>query len=392
MISGFDFNTRELLVYAIIYGFSQDSESVFSGSLSYLARWLNISRRDNVLRYLNSLVEKGVIVKEKKSTSSSNWCEYKAAEVKGEIKSCDYIFISPFMIEDLGLKDKELILYALIYGFSRKGSDSYFTGNNAYMAKWLKINKANVNRYTSSLIEKGLLERIEDGRTIKYRAIVPENTPNHFEYTPINTEGVGDNQNEYTPNQNEYRGNQFEEDTLINLSTNNLTNNLNNNLVINNDIDTEDSGTKPLSLKEVEKNIRAFNSSYDISKDKELVDLLWEFPDLLRYIADFDAKCRTADNCIYRNSYLINDFLKYAEANRSSSLAFEAKDLMDKVLHSFTKQNERKKIIIWLNEKKNAEYLYGEAFKIFSEDGNEKIYNKEAYLAQIIRARISSQN
>ena len=237
MVTDFNFNTRELLCYAIIYGFSQDGESVFSGSLNYLSTWLGI-RRDNVMRYLNSLVEKGVVTKEKKTSASKTWCEYRVVANKGEARNSDHIIISPWMINDLGLQDKELILYALIHGFSRIGSNSVFAGNNSYMGKWLSVNKANVNRYTSALIKKGLIERIEDNNSIKYRAIVPNNgnnTPNQFEYTLINGEENEGNQNEYTPNHIENRDNQSEEDTLINLSTNNiLTNNLNNNLFINN--------------------------------------------------------------------------------------------------------------------------------------------------------------
>jgi len=43
MVTDLNLNSRELLTYAIIYGFSQDGESCFSGSLSYLAAWLNVS-------------------------------------------------------------------------------------------------------------------------------------------------------------------------------------------------------------------------------------------------------------------------------------------------------------------------------------------------------------
>ena len=61
MIKDYDLTTRELLTYAIIYGFSQDGESVFHSSLEYLSQWLNISHRNNVLRILQSLIEKGLM-------------------------------------------------------------------------------------------------------------------------------------------------------------------------------------------------------------------------------------------------------------------------------------------------------------------------------------------
>jgi DNA-binding MarR family transcriptional regulator len=239
MVQDFDLNTKELLTYAIIYGFSQDGESSFSGSLSYLASWLGI-RRDNVMRYLSSLVDKGLISKEKKTSSNKQWCEYKIVQDRGVVKTSDHIIISPWMIEDLQLKDKELILYALIYGFSRVGSDSFFTGNNAYMAKWLQIDKKNVSRYTSALIDKNLIERIDDGKFIKYRVISTKNNQNSSnnnppqnEYTHLTTEEGEAPHFEYTPPQSEYRGH-------LNLSTNNLKENLNNNLNnINNNIDND---------------------------------------------------------------------------------------------------------------------------------------------------------
>lgn len=53
---------NELLVYAVIYGFSQDSESTFKGSRKYIAEWCGCSL-DTVDRSLSSLVAKGFIAK-----------------------------------------------------------------------------------------------------------------------------------------------------------------------------------------------------------------------------------------------------------------------------------------------------------------------------------------
>lgn len=65
----------ELIVYAVIYGFSQDGESVFSGSQSYLAKWANASTR-SVRLALTSLVEKGLITKFDKSVNGVSVAEY----------------------------------------------------------------------------------------------------------------------------------------------------------------------------------------------------------------------------------------------------------------------------------------------------------------------------
>ena len=51
---------NELLAYALIYGFSQDSESTFRGSLSYVAEWLGCSKQ-TAITTLRKLVEKNFI-------------------------------------------------------------------------------------------------------------------------------------------------------------------------------------------------------------------------------------------------------------------------------------------------------------------------------------------
>ena len=62
MIKDLELKGNELLIYAIIYGFSQDEESTFKGNVQYLADWTN-STRQGAMKCLNSLVEKGYIQK-----------------------------------------------------------------------------------------------------------------------------------------------------------------------------------------------------------------------------------------------------------------------------------------------------------------------------------------
>ena len=62
MITDLDLKGNELIVYATIFGFSQDGESRFKGSRQYLAEWCNSTTR-SVQTALNSLVEKGLIQK-----------------------------------------------------------------------------------------------------------------------------------------------------------------------------------------------------------------------------------------------------------------------------------------------------------------------------------------
>ena len=70
---------NELLIYACIYGFSQDSQS-FSGSPQYLADWTNSTKR-GVMKNLQSLTEKGLIEKKENIINGVKFCEYRAADL-----------------------------------------------------------------------------------------------------------------------------------------------------------------------------------------------------------------------------------------------------------------------------------------------------------------------
>jgi len=52
----------DLMLYAIIYGFSQDGRSFYAGSTKYLVEWTGVSE-DSVLRHLRKLTESGILIK-----------------------------------------------------------------------------------------------------------------------------------------------------------------------------------------------------------------------------------------------------------------------------------------------------------------------------------------
>lgn len=70
-----DLKGNELLAYAVIYGFSQDGNSKFTGSRKYLAEWCGCSMA-TIDRTLNSLVDKGFISR----TSCATKHGYRAVE------------------------------------------------------------------------------------------------------------------------------------------------------------------------------------------------------------------------------------------------------------------------------------------------------------------------
>ena len=64
MVNELNLKGAELMVYAIIYGFSQDGKTKYNGSRGYLAKWCNVTERE-IGKVLKKLVEKELITKEK---------------------------------------------------------------------------------------------------------------------------------------------------------------------------------------------------------------------------------------------------------------------------------------------------------------------------------------
>lgn len=64
-------------VYAIIYGFSQDGETEFKGSVKYLAEWLDCSRQ-TIMKALQELTESGLLIKRVEIINNVQFNRYKA--------------------------------------------------------------------------------------------------------------------------------------------------------------------------------------------------------------------------------------------------------------------------------------------------------------------------
>ena len=62
MINDLNLNGNELLAYALIYGFTKDGESEYTGSINYLSNWLNCTRK-TAINVLQELVNKNLIKK-----------------------------------------------------------------------------------------------------------------------------------------------------------------------------------------------------------------------------------------------------------------------------------------------------------------------------------------
>lgn len=262
MVKDLGLSGRELLAYAIIYGFSQDEKSSFVGSLEYLSAWLNISHSNNVLRVLKSLQNKNLITKQKiKYPDRQIMCAYSVIAAKGKATNYKHIFILPWMIEKLNLNDRELILYALIYGFSSAGSDTYCTASYEYFAEWLNVRKDHIkDRYLKKLKENGLLEISVHHGQIRYKALIPQ-----FDSTFDSSDSFS--QNDSTVPQFESTFPQNDNQNFPKTIDDNLVNNkLEKILVLNNNKDVQYQTKEELSVV-VNKNIISdmdFSISYSL--------------------------------------------------------------------------------------------------------------------------------
>lgn len=75
MVNKLHLSGNELICYAIIYGFSQDGMTLFMGSISYLQKWMNVSR-PTVINTLKTLIKKGLLNKHEVEENNVRLCYY----------------------------------------------------------------------------------------------------------------------------------------------------------------------------------------------------------------------------------------------------------------------------------------------------------------------------
>lgn len=74
------------------------------------------------------------------------------------MKSENYIVIQGWMRTELGLKGNDLLVYAIIYGFTQAESQR-FTGSLGYLAEWCGATKQGIIGNLKKLLERGLIQR-----------------------------------------------------------------------------------------------------------------------------------------------------------------------------------------------------------------------------------------
>lgn len=112
----------------------------------------------------------------------------------------NFIVVQGWMINELNLKGNDLLIYAIIYGFSQT-ENQYFTGSLQYLADWTNSSKQGVQKNLKSLIDKGLICKKTINDQIVYTTQLHTDSPsiqlsctnNITNNTPINNSNNTDN-------------------------------------------------------------------------------------------------------------------------------------------------------------------------------------------------------
>ena len=72
----YSLSCNDMIIAAVIFGFSQDGKSAFTGSLSYLQAWTGLTKQ-GIIKILKKLVDAGIITKESEMRNGVKFCSYR---------------------------------------------------------------------------------------------------------------------------------------------------------------------------------------------------------------------------------------------------------------------------------------------------------------------------
>ena len=200
------------------------------------------------------------------------------SEKKSKVKDNNYICIQAFMVNQLELKGNELLVYALIYGYSQTEENRY-TGSLQYIADWLNSSKQTVINTLKSLLEKGLIQKYEYLK-------------NGVKYVEYYVSDLNGSQNFLLGYSNNLNGG----------SQNFLPNNINNNNISNNIERKETINSKEKNLSEAEEVKKLIDNEFGHNKE-----LLNSINELLK----LRLSSKKTKNSLFAK-LLINEFNKLA--------------------------------------------------------------------------------
>ena len=90
----------------------------------------------------------------------------------GALKNDNYLNIQAFMVKELKLSGNDLLVYAIIYGFSQDGINAYH-GTRTYLAEWCGCTVRGIQKNLNDLVKRGIIAKVknENGQQVKYKAL-----------------------------------------------------------------------------------------------------------------------------------------------------------------------------------------------------------------------------
>lgn len=83
-------------------------------------------------------------------------------KAEGERMNSDYyVTVQGWMVQKLKLQKNDLIIYAIIYGFSQDG-ESVYRGGDEYLAYASGLSPSTVRKILKRLMEKGLIVKSQE--------------------------------------------------------------------------------------------------------------------------------------------------------------------------------------------------------------------------------------
>lgn len=155
-----------LSVYAIIYGFSQDGENEFTGSVQYLCDFCGASSRTTITKALNDLVERKLLFKKETFINGVQFNRYRAnIEIIWGVQNLDRGCPE---IEQGGVQKMDRGCPEIEHNNKEYKKDNINNNNNIYSAVIEFLNEKAGTKYraTSDNSKKHIKARIAEGFTI----------------------------------------------------------------------------------------------------------------------------------------------------------------------------------------------------------------------------------
>lgn len=164
-----------LLVFALIWGFSQMEGQKFTGNLQYIADWCGATKQ-GVIKNLKALIDKGLIAKEELIINGKKCCHY-STKFNGTVKQS---------LTDNSTKFNDTVKQSLTNNINNKNINNKNINNNKNPAVFLKSSttetKPKESKYSKcvSLIQAFTKNEKLRKILIEYLNLLLEMTPNIY--------------------------------------------------------------------------------------------------------------------------------------------------------------------------------------------------------------------